>query len=195
MLVAKSGSVKKNSFGPEHLALMAVSIALNLGVGFVVSAAKLPFYLDSIGTLLATALGGLSIGLVVGVLSVLIGSLYVPTLWAYAVTAIAIAIFTHLAMKQGFLRRLGPTVFWGLLLGVVTAICSAPVTTYVWKGVSLAGADAITAFLLATGQTILESVALSGLATDPLDKMVTGLIAMALLRRTPKSAKLRPDAP
>ena len=186
---------RRSIFGPEQLALVAVGIALNLGVGFVVSAVKLPFYLDSIGTVLATALGGLGVGLIVGVLSVLIGSLYVPTLWAYVFTAVAIAIYTNVTMKMGFLRRLLPTVFWGIGLGVVAAIFSAPITTYIWKGVSLAGPDAVTAFILATGKTILESVVLSGLATDPIDKLVTALIAFALIRRSPKSVKLRPDAP
>ncbi len=195
MTDANSGTGISSIFGPQCLALIAVGIALNLGVGFVVSALKLPFYLDSIGTVLATALGGLAVGLIVGVLSVLIGSLYVPTLWAYALTAIAIATYTHLTMKAGFLSRLAPTVLWGLGLGVVAAILSAPVTTYLWKGVSLAGPDAITAFLLATGKTILESVILGGLATDPFDKLVTALIAFALLRRVPKTVKLRPDAP
>lgn len=195
MINAKPETVTSRIFGPERLALIAVAVALNLGVGFVVSALKLPFYLDSIGTVLATALGGLGVGLTVGILSVLIGSLYVPTLWAYVLTSIAIATFTHLAMKVGFLHRLVPTVILGLALGVVSAIFSAPITTYLWKGVSLAGADAVTAFLLATGKTILESVVLSGLATDPVDKLATALIAFALLRRAPRSVKLRPDAP
>jgi len=187
--------IRGSILGPEQLALIAVGIALNLGLGFVVSALKLPFYLDSIGTVLATALGGLGVGVIVGVLSVIIGSLYVPTLWAYVFTAVAIAIYTNITLKIGFLRRLVPTLLGGIGLGVIAAIFSAPVTTYVWKGVSLAGPDAITAFVLTTGKTILESVVLGGLATDPIDKIVTSLIAYALLRRIPSSMKLRPDAP
>ena len=147
MTNAKPITSARSISSPESLALIAVGIALNLGVGFVVSTLKLPFYLDSIGTVLATALGGLGVGVIVGVFSVLIGSLYVPTLWAYAFTAVAIAIYTNITMKMGFLRRLRPTVFWGLGLGVVAAFFSAPVTTYIWKGVSLAGPDAVTAFI------------------------------------------------
>lgn len=191
----KSTADQRDAFAPERLAVIAVCIAVNLGIGFVVSALKLPFFLDSIGTLLATAIGGLAVGMIVGVLTVLIGSLYIPTLWAYALTAIAIAVYTHWTMKAGFLRRLAPTALWGVGLGVVAAVFSAPVTAYVWKGVSLAGPDAIAAFLLATGNTILESVAAASLATDPIDKLVTALIAFALIRRLPSSVKFRPDAP
>ena len=63
---------------------------------------------------------------------------------------------------------------------------SAPVTTYLYGGVSLAGADALTAFFKAMGNTLIESVILGGLATDPIDKLATSLIALSLLKALPK---------
>jgi len=66
----------------RNLALVLICIVLNLGIGLIVTTLKLPFYLDSIGTVLATALGGLGAGIIAGVLSVVIGSAYTPTLWA-----------------------------------------------------------------------------------------------------------------
>jgi len=175
----------------RRLALMSVCVVLNLGLGFLVASLKLPFYLDSIGTVLATALGGLPVGVLTAVASVLVGSLYTPTLWAYVVTGIAIALYVNAFYKLGYLKRLLPTLVGGLGLGIVTAVVSAPVTVVVWKGASLAGADAVTAFFSATGRTLADSVVLGGLATDPVDKLFTSLIALTLLSRVPRAFHAR----
>ena len=195
--MAESHSVghSQSPFGRGRLGLIVVGITLNLGIWFVVSTLKLPFYLDSIGTLLATTLGGLWVGITVGIISVLIGSLFVAKLWAYILTAVAIAAYTNITMKVGFLRRIVPTILWGLGLGIVSASFSAPISAYVWKGVKLAGSDGVTAFILATGRTILEYIDLGAAVNEPIDKLVTALIVFAFLRRIPSSMKLRSDAP
>jgi energy-coupling factor transport system substrate-specific component len=167
------------------LAIIVVCIGLNLGIGFIVNTMKLPLYLDSIGTVLATALGGLWSGIICGVLSVIIGSAYTPTLWAYAGTMVAIALYVSLVRPVGYLSKLLPTALFGIGLGIVCAVISAPVTTYIWKGVSLSGSDAVTAFFSAKGVTLLMSVILASLATDPIDKLATSLVAFALLSRVP----------
>jgi energy-coupling factor transport system substrate-specific component len=170
-------------------ALVITGVLINLAVGWLVSAVKLPFFLDSIGTVLITAIAGLRGGIVVGLATVLIGSLYIPTLWAYAGTAVVIALFTSIMGRFGFVRRIAPTIGYGLLLGVVTAIVSAPVTAFVWQGVSLAGSDVFTALFAAAGKNILDSVILGGLSTDPIDKLITSLVALSVLLRLPTKWK------
>jgi energy-coupling factor transport system substrate-specific component len=188
----KSGAARIWS-KPEYLALIVVCVSLNLGIGFIVSALKLPFYLDSIGTILATFIGGPWAGIITGISSVLIGSTYTPTLWAYALTAICIVIYTWGVIKLGYLRTLLATILGGIGLGIVSAIVSAPVTTYLFGGVSLSGADAVTAYFAAMGKTLLDSVVLGGLSTDPVDKLFTSLIVYVLLKRLPKSWKRADD--
>jgi energy-coupling factor transport system substrate-specific component len=172
---------------PRLLVLAVVCVALNLGIGFIVTTIKAPLYLDSIGTVLATALGGLWVGIACGVLSVIIGSAYTPTLWAYAGTMVAIAIYVTLARPFGYLTRLAPTALFGIGLGVLCVIVSSPVTTYIWKGASLSGADAVTTFFSAKGATLLVSVILTGLAVDPIDKLVTSLIAFVIIGWVPRN--------
>ena len=43
---------------PTALALIPVGIALNLGIGTIVQLAKLPVFIDSVGTVLVAALAG-----------------------------------------------------------------------------------------------------------------------------------------
>lgn len=165
----------------RFLVLISACVCVNLGIGFVINRFNLPFYLDSIGTVLATALGGLWWGIACGLLSMIIGSAYIPTLWAYSGTVLAIALYVWLVRPFGYLNKLLPTVLFGVGLGVLCAFISAPITTYIWKGVSLAGTDAITAFLSAKGMTLLVGVILANLAVDPIDKLVTSLVAFAVL--------------
>jgi energy-coupling factor transport system substrate-specific component len=169
----------------RFIALVAICVCLNLGLGFLVSVLRLPLYLDSIGTVLATALGGLWTGILSGVLSVIIGSAYTPTLWAYAGTMSAIAVYASFGRPFGYLTKPLPTVVFGVGLGVVCAVISAPVTAYVWKGVSLSGTDAVTTFFSAKGGSLLMGVILGGLVTDPIDKLVTSFVVFALLRAVP----------
>ena len=53
---------------------IAFCIALNLGLGAIVRIAKLPFFLDSLGTILSTILIGLPGGIVVGLFTVVFAS-------------------------------------------------------------------------------------------------------------------------
>ncbi len=169
----------------RFLALVVVCAALNIGIGSIVATLKLPFFLDSIGTVLATMVSGVWAGIATALLGTVIGSAFTPTLWAYSGTAIAIALYTAALRRTGYLRKVVPTVVLGLLLGVLTAVLSAPVTTYVWKGVTLSGADALVPFLVASGHQMLASTVLSGLTNDPLDKLVTSFIVFLLLSRVP----------
>jgi energy-coupling factor transport system substrate-specific component len=185
----------ENSFKmTKQLALIAVGIAVNLGIGFVVAALKMPFYLDSVGTVVVAALGGFIPGVICAVVSVLIGSIYTPTLWAYAPTGIVIALYVSAVRKLGYLDKVFATVAGGIGLGIISAMVSAPITAFVWKGVSLSGADALTAFFSATGESLLESVVLGGLATDPIDKLFTSVIVYLLLKRVPKSWQMVKNA-
>ncbi len=171
----------KHFFELRNLALVVICVALNLGIGLIVSKLKLPIYLDSIGTVLATGIGGLWAGIICGLVSVLVGSVFTPTLWAYAGTMIVIALYVALVRPFGYLTKFVPTALFGIGLGIVCAIVSAPVTTYIWNGVPLSGTDAVTAFFSMKGMTLLVSVILGNLATDPIDKLITSLVAFAIM--------------
>lgn len=174
---------------PEILALIVVCVLLNLGVGALVAVIRLPFYLDSIGTVLSAFIAGPVGGIIVGLASVMFGAIYTPTLPAYAGTAIVIALYTSIFKKFGYLDKIGWTIVFGIGLGIAAAIVSAPVTAFVYGGVSISGTDAITALFSATGRNILESVVLSGLASDPVDKLVTSIIVFLLVKRLPQRWK------
>jgi energy-coupling factor transport system substrate-specific component len=167
--------------------LIAFGAAFNVSIGYLVSLIKLPLYLDSIGTVLIAALVGWRAGVLTGLAAVTIMSLtVVPTVFAYAGTAVVIALLTALLVKYGFLKNWKMTIFGGLILGLSAVVTSVPVTTFLYGGVSLAGSDAITTFFRTTGMSVWESVLLGGMVTDPADKLITSVICFCLLRSMPE---------
>jgi energy-coupling factor transport system substrate-specific component len=120
-----------------------------------------------------------------GILSVLIA----PFEIAYSFTAVTIAFSAYLLHRIGYMRSWPRTIVLAPLVGVLAAIASAPVTTYLFGGVSLAGTDAVTAFFSATGRVLAHSVLLGGLATDPFDKLLQSIAAFSLLRVIPEHVR------
>jgi energy-coupling factor transport system substrate-specific component len=166
--------------------LIALGAALNVSIGYLAGLLKLPLYLDSIGTILISVLLGWPHGLIVALSSLIIISLTaIPTVFAYAGTAVTIALLAAALARFGFLRSPGMTVLGGLLIGLAGTATSTPVTTFLYGGVSLAGADFVTTLFKAAGLPLWKSVLFGSLVTDPADKLITSLICFALVRSLP----------
>lgn len=171
-----------------NLALIPLGIALNLTLGTIVHALRLPVYIDEVGTICVTLLVGLRAGLLTGVISFAIGGVLTnPVLPYFIGTQIAVALFVRIVGAYGWYRSLFRSILSGIGLGIVAGIVSAPVIVFLFGGVTGSGASFITAFLLASGKSMLKSVFLSGLAAEPLDKTLQTLLAVYLLRSLPKT--------
>ena len=182
----------KTAASPDELrremALIPIGIALNLVLGTIVLALKLPVYVDAVGTIVVTLVAGLRAGILTGVLSFLIGGVLVnPVLPWFAGTQAMIAIYVSFVARRGWFRTFFQTVLVGIGLGVVAGVVSAPVIAILFGGVTGSGASLVVAILLKSGAGIYKSVVLSGLASEPLDKLIQCLLAVWILRGMPKS--------
>src|SRR5919197_331840 len=87
------------------LALIPRAVALNLALGAVVAALKLPIFLDSVGTILVAALAGPWAGVLTGAISdVVLGILSSPTFFAFIPVAAVIGALAGLAARVGAFR-------------------------------------------------------------------------------------------
>ena len=91
----------------------------------------------------------------------------------------------------------GHVILCGVVMGVISAIVSAPVVVYLFGGVTGSGSAFFVAFFLKDGLHLMGATILSGLATDPLDKVLQVLFAALLYRATPADfiAMLRTKEP
>lgn len=174
------------------LATVPIGIMLNLGIGTLVHLLKLPVFLDAVGTILVTILVGIPAGIATGVLSFLLGGLLVnPVMPYFSGTQAAVAIFVGIMARQCFFKTIPKTVLTGILLGVVAAIVSAPVIVKLFGGITGSGSSFVTAFLLASGKSIVKSVVLTGISCEPVDKTLQCLLAFWLLKSLPRKIKER----
>jgi energy-coupling factor transport system substrate-specific component len=148
---------------------------------------SLPVYMDSVGTILAAALLTPIYALIVAVLTSLLGGLLIhPAFPFYAGTQVLIALICVFAVRQGWFDSWWKALLTGILIAVSASIASAPVTVLVFGGVTLSGATAINAVLLAAGKNLWESVLAGSLVVESMDKITTALLAWVLLSRLPK---------
>ena len=161
--------------------------AVNLTIGGIVSWLKLPIYLDTIGLIISTVLLGWRFGLLTGIVTVGLGFFIVnPYLPAYSLTLIALVTTTEVLAKKFMFRTIGSSIFAGVILAIVAAVVSAPVTAFMFGGVTASGADLLTAFLRQTGQTILQSVLLSGISSELVDKIIVSIAACRIFHALPR---------
>ena len=124
-------AIRSRDFSTATIALIPVAIAINVTIGALITALRLPIYLDSIGTVLVGALAGPWAGAITGILANLIWSILPvpggagPTIAFFAPVAGVIGLMAGFWSARGVFRiraddsRVGQ--FLALALGVGAA--------------------------------------------------------------------------
>ena len=177
----------KKDFSTITLALMAVGIVINLVLGQPVSLLNLPVFLDSIGTVIVALLAGPWAGGLTGLLTNLIwGLISDPVAAAFAPVAMIIGIVAGLCAKYGLFKTWWHAILSGVLITLALSLVAIPIRVYMFGGVTGSGADFVTAYLLATGQSLFSSVIITVIGNNLVDKVVTALLAWAIVKGLPK---------
>lgn len=183
----------RKEFSTLAIVTIPVAIAINVAVGQLVVALKLPLYLDSIGTVLTGALIGPWVGALTGFLSNVVWTMtgLFPPAIAWAGVAAIIGVLAAVFRQSGWFGSWWQAALAGLVTGVVAAILSAPIAAYVYGGVTGSGTDAVVAMFRAAGLDMLGANMAQGVVSDPLDKLATFLIVWAVLLALPGRVKAR----
>jgi energy-coupling factor transport system substrate-specific component len=186
MLKAIRARVAEEMTGPA-LPFIAFCIALNLTAGQVTAALKIPLYLDSIGTILVAVLVGpwsaVFCGSAANIMAAAVGN---PSMMFFIPVVAVIGAFTGFLARIGWFRKWYLVCLGGILQGVLAAIVSAPISAYLFSGVMMAGTDFLVLYFRSVGNTLLDSVLYQGLASDPVDKLVSYLVVFLLVRNMPQ---------
>lgn len=177
----------KKDFNTLTLVMIPVAIAINIAIGQLVYALRLPLYLDSIGTVLVGVLAGPWAGALTGLLSNLVWGLSGLNVayTAYAPVAAIIGFLAGLFARSGWFKTWWRVILAGLLTGLVAAIFSAPITAYLYGGVTGSGTDVIVAVFRNIGLGIIPASFAQGVSSDPLDKAITFLLVYLIVRGLP----------
>jgi energy-coupling factor transport system substrate-specific component len=171
--------------GPA-LPFVAFCIALNLTAGQITAALKIPLYLDSIGTILVAVLVGPWSAVLCGSTANILASAFGnPAMMFFIPVVAVIGAFTGYVAKLGWFRKWYLVGLGGILQGVLAAIVSAPISAYLFSGVMMSGTDFLVLYFRSLGNTLMDSVLYQGLASDPVDKLVSYAIVFLLVRNLP----------
>lgn len=106
-----------------------------------------------------------------------------------AAFVVVVGAFAALAAWALFARRDAGAVLAlaaGLATGLTAAVVSAPIAAYVFGGVTGFGGDVVIAVFRSAGASLYQATLEQGLLSDPLDKMITCLLAFWILAGLPR---------
>jgi energy-coupling factor transport system substrate-specific component len=172
-----------SNFNTMTWVLIPVAIAINIAIGQIVVLLKLPVYLDSIGTVLVAALCGPWAGAVTGALSNTIWGLAIdPNALPWWPVAFFIGLVAGLCANAGLFKSWWKVVVTGFLVALTAATVSTPIGVYLFGGITASGSSFITAYLLQTGQGVLQAVFSTNFLVEPVDKITTCMLAFAIIQ-------------
>lgn len=175
----------KDDFSMLALLIIPIAVAVNFVGGQLASVLKLPFYLDTIGTIFAAMLCGPWVGGVAGVLTNIVTGIANPVNFAFIpVNLLAGLVTGYLARKNMF------STWWKWIISIVimaatSIISSAPIVVLVFGGVTGSGTSLITATAMAAGANIWAAFfGTEGIFTV-LDRIISFFISFFVIRVIP----------
>lgn len=173
----------KKDFNTMTWVLIPVAIAINIAIGQLVLVLKLPVYLDSIGTVLVGVICGPWAGALTGALSNVIWGIAIdPGALPWWPVAFFIGLVAGLCANAGLFKSWWKVVVTGFLIAITAAVVSTPIGVYLFGGITASGSSFITAYLLQTGQGVLQAVFSTNFLVEPVDKITTAMLAFAIVQ-------------
>jgi energy-coupling factor transport system substrate-specific component len=178
-------SLKLNT---ASLVLIPAAVGINYIGKLFAAALKLPLWLDSIGTILASMLAGPIAGAVCGAINNIIYGLTMdPISFIYGLTSIAIGLVVGIMAYRGWIKSIGKAVVVGLVAACVSAIVSTPINIGFWGGTTgNIWGDAVYTSLIANHFPMWIASFVDEIIVDVPDKIATVLVAFAIFKGLPK---------
>ena len=184
----KKGTFKKLFSEHQNLTAFIICIAgvvLNLLCSAIVSALKLPLYLDTVGTITVAVIGGYLPGVTVGFITNILKSISDPSSLYYGTLNVIIAFFATLMADHGWFKKikgiLGAILVFTLIGGGLGSLIPLSMDGLSFDSESLCGILYETGFLNLTASHII-----SGIIMDLADKILTVLTVVMIIRIIPE---------
>ncbi|MFS0688572.1 ECF transporter S component [Sporosarcina sp. 179-K 8C2 HS] len=182
-------------FSTAAFVLIPVAVGINFLGKLFADVLKLPLWVDSIGTVLASMLAGPIVGAIVGVVNnIVYGFTTSPISFVYAITSAVIGIVTGIMAYKGWISNIGKAIVLGLVVGFIAAIVSTPLNIMFWEGTTgNVWGDALFATMLAKDMPLWLASFADSIVVDVPDKVVTVLLSFLIFKGLPKNVKLMYD--
>lgn len=178
---------KTNTF---KITIMSIAVVLNIIGAFIAVALKLPIFIDTIGTFLSAFLFGPIGGMLTGIVTSLINGL---TFDPYSIYFIPVQVVIGLMAGICYKKNLFKDKF--LILGIIIttvmgSLMASLISAFVFGGITSSGTSFIVMYLKEAGVNIVASIFSTQILFDLLDKSITVLVVLTILKSVPKNIKV-----
>ncbi len=171
------------------LTFCGIAIAVNIVLGIVTSALKLPLYMDTLGTILTAVLIGPLPGAAVGALTnIITGFIYNLQDIPFLLVNVAVALVTGLIAKK-FKFGIVTAVICGLLLSIICPLIGTPIGILVYGGLTGTVSDVLVMALKSSGSSIFAASFIAKIGNNLIDKVGICIIAYGVIRYLPVAIK------
>lgn len=170
------------------LVLIPVAVGVNYIGKLIAGLLKLPLWLDSIGTLLASMMAGPIVGALAGAINNIIYGFTDPISFVYAITSIAIGLVAGILFFKGYISSWPKAIVAGIIIGLVATLVSTPLNIGFWGGqTGNVWGDALYAVVLANTDSTWLASFLDEIVVDVPDKLVVVLLSFAIFKGLPRN--------
>ena len=170
------------------MTLIPAAVGINYVAKALAEGLKLPVWLGSLGTFLASMLAGPVAGAISGFINnVIYGLTLSPISTVYAITSIGIGIAVGVLHANGWFSSARRVFVSAIIIAIVSAVISTPLNVIFWGGqTGIAWGDSLFAVMVANHVPVWLASFIDEFVLDILDKVCVAYLAFFIYRQLPK---------
>lgn len=184
----KRSSIWKIRLSTATMTLIPAAVGINYVAKAFAEGLKLPVWLGTLGTFLASMLAGPVAGAISGFINnVIYGLTLSPVSTVYAITSIGIGIAVGVLHAKGRFSSAKKVFVSAIIIAIVSAVISTPLNVIFWGGqTGIPWGDSIFAAMIANHIPVWISSFTDEFILDILDKVVVAYLAFFIYRQLPQ---------
>ena len=173
-------SMWKFKLSAATMTLIPAAVGINYVAKALAEGLKLPVWLGSLGTFLASMLAGPVAGAISGFINnVIYGLTLSPISTVYAITSIGIGIAVGVLHANGWFSSARRVFVSAIIIAIVSAVISTPLNGIAWG-------DSLFAVMVANHAPVWLASFTDEFVLDILDKVCVAYLAFFIYRQLPK---------
>lgn len=184
----KRSSIWKIRLSTATMTLIPAAVGIDYVAKAFAEGLKLPVWLGSLGTFLASMLAGPVAGAISAFINhVIYGLTLSPVSTVYAITGIGIGIAVGVLHAKGWFSSAKKVFVSAIIIAIVSAVISTPLNVIFWGGqTGIPWGDSIFAAMIANHIPVWISSFTDEFILDILDKVVVAYLAFFIYRQLPQ---------
>lgn len=184
----KRSSIWKIRLSTATMTLIPAAVGINYVAKAFAEGLKLPVWLGTLGTFLASMLAGPVAGAISGFINnVIYGLTLSPVSTVYAITSIGIGIAVGVLHAKEWFSSAKKVFVSAIIIAIVSAVISTPLNVIFWGGqTGIPWGDSIFAAMIANHIPVWISSFTDEFILDILDKVVVAYLAFFIYRQLPQ---------